>query len=197
MKKRINIERLLLLLILIMQIVIAAGLYTKNQKAVSESSELPHMSDDIQPQAVIYPEQPSHFGFKEFEVINNHMNSMFERAMSEFEYMKTLIDVDDIWYAMPATPAMDMRETEDSYTIAYNLPGISPKDIIVRLNGRELSILSPSYGSEVNISVLLPGPVKDSNSARSIFTNGVLTVNVPKDRKSEDNKDNDSETIGL
>ena len=190
-----TIGRLSLILILVLQIGIFASFHISEKQETTESEKLLSTVPEEHTHLTQSPSsQPDPFGFEEFEAINKHMNRMFKQAMNEFEYMQTLIDVDDIWHAMPATPAMDMRETENNYTIAFSLPEISPSDIIVTLNGRELTILSPSHLAELNTHILLPGPVKESDYAKSVFTNGILTVNVPKYKK---NRENNNETIGL
>jgi HSP20 family protein len=97
-------------------------------------------------------------------------------------------------------PRVDLRETEKTYEVEGELPGVSPDDIEVSLNNgcltirgekrqeerredENLHVYERSYGS-FSRSFMLPAPVlEDSVSAESI--DGLLKVTVEKKEKTK------------
>jgi HSP20 family protein len=97
-------------------------------------------------------------------------------------------------------PHIDVSETERELKICAELPGVSEKDIDVRLEDDVLVIraekkferkdekenyhfMERSYGT-FQRAVRLPGPV-DPDQVQASFDNGVLTVTVPKSEQQE------------
>ena len=97
-------------------------------------------------------------------------------------------------------PHMDVSETERGLKICAELPGVSEKDIDVRLEDDVLVIraekkferkdenqnyhfMERSYGT-FQRALRLPGPV-DPEQVQASFENGVLTVSVPKSEQQE------------
>jgi HSP20 family protein len=92
-------------------------------------------------------------------------------------------------------PRMDIEETEDSYLVRADLPGIDKKDLKVSLNDNVLTIkgerkheneeksknvfrMERTYGN-FQRTCTLPAKVK-SNDIKADYKDGVLTVTLPK-----------------
>jgi len=92
-------------------------------------------------------------------------------------------------------PAMDLVETEGSYVLKADLPGLSESDVNIELEENVLTIsgerkaehedrkagyyrVERSYGS-FRRSLTLPDGV-DAKAVKATFENGVLEVTVPK-----------------
>lgn len=101
------------------------------------------------------------------------------------------------------SPAVDIRETEDSYLVHAELPGLSKDDIeitleenILKLSGErrfekdvkeeEYHRVERSYGAFTR-AFSLPSRV-DSTNVQAAFTNGVLTITVPKVEEAKPRK---------
>lgn len=93
----------------------------------------------------------------------------------------------------PWVPLADVSETDDSYVVKVDLPGVQRDQINVQLQDRELSITgeipeSPNGGrthrrtrrtGQFALHTLLPGDVNADN-VNATLADGVLTVTVPK-----------------
>jgi HSP20 family protein len=92
-------------------------------------------------------------------------------------------------------PAMDLVETESSYVLKADLPGLSESDVNIELDDNILTVsgerkaehmdrkagyyrVERSYGS-FRRSLSLPEGV-DADAVKATFENGVLEVTVPK-----------------
>ena len=92
-------------------------------------------------------------------------------------------------------PAMDLVQTESSYVLKADLPGLSESDVNIELDDNVLTIsgerkaehtdrkagyyrVERSYGS-FRRSLTLPEGV-DADAVKATFENGVLEVTVPK-----------------
>jgi HSP20 family molecular chaperone IbpA len=91
------------------------------------------------------------------------------------------------WSRLPASPGMDMAESEESYLLTFSLPGVRDDDIRLTMTGRVMSVqakLRDEQGNQVGgveRRVLLPhtsGGASVSFTAR--YTNGTLRVCVAK-----------------
>lgn len=99
-------------------------------------------------------------------------------------------------------PAIDLVEKEKGYEITAELPGIEPKDLDVQLSdntltikgekqetkeekGKEYYVSERRYGS-FQRSFQLPQSV-DAGKIEASFTNGVLTINLPKTVEAQSN----------
>lgn len=93
------------------------------------------------------------------------------------------------------SPAVDVRETEESYVVTAELPGVDKDDISVEIHDDVLSIrgekrseregekdkrhwVERSYGA-FSRSIRVPSGLDDSNLKAS-FKDGVLTIEIPK-----------------
>jgi HSP20 family protein len=105
--------------------------------------------------------------------------------------------------------AVDVEETDDAYVVTADIPGYDREDIDVELAGDRLT-LSATHTSEaeseggdedegsslrrerrersVSRSVRLPEPT-DEDGAEADYTNGVLTVTLPKETESDSGHD--------
>jgi HSP20 family protein len=90
-------------------------------------------------------------------------------------------------------PAADLRENEDGWTVALDVPGVPEKNIEITLEGRILTVkgsrtytgksdervaLGRSYGSFTRAFSLPQGI--DAEGLRAELSDGVLTIQVPK-----------------
>lgn len=91
------------------------------------------------------------------------------------------------------SPAADVRETEDSYLVEVDLPGVRRDDLAIDLTGGELAVTGELREVEQRgrlhrrtrrtgqfaYRVTLPHDV-DTDSCEAGLTDGVLTIRVPK-----------------
>ena len=101
------------------------------------------------------------------------------------------------------SPRMDLREADDHYQIHVDLPGIATQDVSITVEGNQLTIrgerqderraeddhvvrMERTFGAFYR-SVRLPRAV-DENKIKATFTDGVLTVTLPKTEKSRPKK---------
>jgi HSP20 family protein len=97
------------------------------------------------------------------------------------------------------TPPVDIEETDDSYVIEADLPGVKREDIDIELEGNELHVTGEVKQREgrfrrrtrrvgrFELRVLLPEGV-DGNGVDAKLDNGVLMVRVPKAQKAQRRK---------
>jgi HSP20 family molecular chaperone IbpA len=96
------------------------------------------------------------------------------------------------WDRLPASPTLDMRDTESGYLVTFSLPGVNTDDLGVLLEGRVLTVRAwcPAAGASgggqrYERRILLPGPVGAAEEAQAHLTNGLLRVHVPKGAGAE------------
>ncbi len=91
------------------------------------------------------------------------------------------------------SPLADIEETDDSYLLDVELPGVRREDIDLLVDQGRLVVTGERHGRErvgllrhrtrstgrFVLAVTLPGPV-DSESVAASFADGVLSVVVPK-----------------
>ncbi|OHX14119.1 Hsp20/alpha crystallin family protein [Chromobacterium sphagni] len=100
--------------------------------------------------------------------------------------------------ALPAQIKMDIKETEQAYQVAAELPGVGKEDIQVEIDGALVTIKaevkqfdqdlqeqrplrSERYYGMVSRSFQLPQDI-DRETAAARFDNGVLNLTLPKKR---------------
>ena len=97
-------------------------------------------------------------------------------------------------------PSMDVHETDDAYLVHLDLPGVKSQDVTLELNDRVLSIsgtrvpaetgeaerVERPYGSFVR-NLTLPQGV-DSDSITADYTDGVLSLHIPKPPEAKPKK---------
>ena len=91
------------------------------------------------------------------------------------------------------TPPVDIEETEDTWIVEAELPGVRPEDVNVELRGNELAISGEIKEreregvlrrrmrkvGEFDFHISLPGEA-DSESVDATIHDGILTVRIPK-----------------
>jgi HSP20 family protein len=120
---------------------------------------------------------------QEFEDIYDRMGRLMGLAMGEPAAAAQ---------AMAWTPAADVSETEDSYVIELELPGVSKDNIDIQMMDRELIVTGELTQTErgrlrrrtrrlgrFEYRVALPGDV-NAEQVSANLSEGVLTVTVPK-----------------
>lgn len=124
--------------------------------------------------------------------IQDRINSLFEQALLTSEYEDHEGGVPGTW-----SPAVDVLETEETYLIFAELPGVRREDIQLQVRDRRLELsgrrqtlgenrnflrMERSYGP-FRRTFELGAPV-DVDGITAAFEQGVLRVHVPK-RKAE------------
>ena len=98
----------------------------------------------------------------------------------------------------PQAPAVNIGETDSSYHITVELPGLSAEDVNVDVQGRTISIHGayPETNAEYRSMVAerpagtfartfqLPLPV-DGNAVTASFERGILDITLPKAEESK------------
>ena len=123
----------------------------------------------------------------------DRMRAEMERMMAQANHAFADFDsvfgpVDASWAALPASPAMNLRELDDSYELSLALPNAKPDALDVRLDGRLLSVSShqdtrtPRSSSSQSFSsrVLLPGPVDADASFLVTNVDDRVCIRIPK-----------------
>ena len=205
-------ERKLLRWILVLQVVILAwlaknhldGAFTRrhlNPPVVATQSDTP---PSLEPSA--QPNAPSSFSLlphlaafqrpapmPRFPHPVDRMRAEMERMMTEanraFADFDSVFGPDDTpWAALPASPAMNLRELNDAYELSLAMPNTDPKSLDVRLDGRLLSVSShqdtqtahTASSQSFSSRVLLPGPVDPDASLLVTNENNRLCIRIPK-----------------
>ena len=124
----------------------------------------------------------------------------FEDIYSEFDRLvQSLVGgagIDGGWL-----PAADVSETDDSYVVEIELPGVRRKDVDVELDGNELVVTGEVKESkregllrhrtrrigDFEYRVTLPGDLK-ADDVEASLAHGVLTVRVPKAQTTKHSK---------
>jgi len=102
-----------------------------------------------------------------------------------------------------SSPAIDMTETDDSYQLTAELPGIDPEDVEISVTDgmllitgekreerneteRDYSYSERSYG-RFEREIALPSDA-DTSAIKAKVNKGVLAISMPKDKSSESRK---------
>jgi HSP20 family protein len=136
-----------------------------------------------------------------WQAFRTEMDRLFDRFSGGFGFpsVRRLFDVEPLWRddALPGMtlPAVDVSEDDKAFKITAELPGLSEKDIDVTVTGdlvmlkgekrqereekgKNRYVAERSYGSFQRSFYLPEGVARDKVTAE--FTNGVLTVMLPK-----------------
>ena len=125
---------------------------------------------------------------EELSRIQDRINGLFEQALLPSEY-------DEREGGLPGTwaPAVDVLETEDSYLLFAELPGVRREDIQLQVKDRKLELsglrhplgenrnflrMERSYGPFRRIFDL--GAPVDTENISARFDQGILKVHLPK-----------------
>jgi HSP20 family protein len=106
---------------------------------------------------------------REFEDIYDRMGQLVNLAFGDVAPAQ-LMDV-------PWVPLADLAETDDSYVIRVELPGVRKDQLDVQLQGRRHR--SNRRTGRFEYRTILPGDVR-SDAVSAQLADGVLTVTVPK-----------------
>jgi HSP20 family protein len=127
---------------------------------------------------------------EELSRIQDRINNLFEQALLPADY-----DERDGGLGLPGTwaPAVDVLETEDSYLLFAELPGVTREDIQLQVREKrlELSGSRQSLGESRNFLRMERsyGPFRrtfdlgmpvDAESITASFERGILRVAIPK-----------------
>lgn len=136
----------------------------------------------------------------------SEMDRVFDRFSSSFGFpsMRRIFDFEPLWQQEKffdfAPPAVDVTESDTTYTITAELPGVSEKDIEVTLSGDLLVLKGEKrqereeeeknrYLSERSYGVFqrsLPIPDGvDRDGITAEFAKGVLTLTLPKRKDAQ------------
>ena len=128
--------------------------------------------------------------------LQNEVNRLFESVFpGSFEGSEA---PSSVW-----SPNMDLMESDDQYHLSVDLPGISKKDVSISVENNRLTIrgeraaesrteddnvlrMERSFGSFYR-AVRLPESVNE-DAIEASFTDGVLSVVLPKTEKSRPKK---------
>jgi HSP20 family protein len=125
---------------------------------------------------------------EELARIQDRINSLFEQALLPSEY-------EDREGGLPGTwaPAVDVIETEDSYLLFAELPGVRKEDIQLHVRDRRLELCGRRHALGENRNFLRMersyGPFRrafdlavpvDTEGITAAFEAGILRVHVPK-----------------
>lgn len=117
-----------------------------------------------------------------------------------FQPMRLFDDLAETLDRRSWMPAVDIRETDDSFEVVADLPGFDKKNVDITLENNVLTLrgerrwedeaeetsyrrVERSYGEFVR-SFSMPNRV-DADGVKASFDNGVLTVTVPKSAESK------------
>jgi HSP20 family protein len=119
--------------------------------------------------------------------LRDAMNTLFQESFIRPTGLMTQEDY--------ATLPLDVSETEDAYVVRTSLPGVSPEDVQITVQGNTLIIRGESKAEEerkgeqwhlrerrfgrFQRSVTLPAQVS-ADRAEAQYENGVLTLTLPK-----------------
>jgi HSP20 family protein len=121
------------------------------------------------------------------------MAELFSRAFGEREET-------GVWTELLP---LDLSETDQTFEVRLDVPGVNPKEIDIQLNANVLTIsgerseekeekgktyhfVERSFGS-FSRSVSLPSPVKE-DAIEARYKDGVLTVTLPKTEEAKSRK---------
>lgn len=103
------------------------------------------------------------------------------------------------WRETRLFPLLNVRETNDSFVVSSEIPGMKTEDLEIRIEGETLSLKGERKPDEVDDeagfhrreratgafqrSITLPGKV-DNDKVAAVYKNGVLTVTLSKEKKA-------------
>ena len=123
----------------------------------------------------------------------DEIERLFDRMSDQFQDVEEWSGIESAW---PGRLKVDVAEFDDAYEVTADLPGFESADIEVELLDEQLRIQAESTAESseeepgryvrrerrdrsVDRRVSLPAPV-EAEAVEATFTNGVLTVCLPK-----------------
>lgn len=144
------------------------------------------------------PTAPDQAGADPFYRLHRDMNRLFDEAFSDFGLPGAFSGS----FAAAGAPSVDIRETDKTYEVEAELPGVEEDDIHVELADNVLTlrgekrfereeegkkngyhVMERSYGSFAR-SIPLPFDA-DPDAVEAVFRNGVLKLSIPKPPEAE------------
>lgn len=134
--------------------------------------------------------------FKELEEVSNRLNRLFGRPVPSLESDREMVSMAD-WM-----PSVDISETDSSYLIKAEIPGVDKEDVKVTIEDGMLTIqgerrqekekkekkyhrIERSYGSFMR-SFRVPDDA-DESAVQAEFKDGMLNITLNKTRKNKSN----------
>ncbi len=134
--------------------------------------------------------------------LDRFFDELWTDRFEDFFRMPSLLDWSDrplmAWH-----PALDVEETDDSFIVRMDLPGMNKKDIHVSLDNNVLTIqgerkrekeekdanyyCTERFHGSFRRSFTLPSQV-DPDQIKADYKNGVLTVTLPKKEEAKARK---------
>ena len=116
------------------------------------------------------------------------MERMMRQADRAFADFDSVFGSDAAFAALPASPAMNLRELDDAYELSLALPDADPESLDINLDGRLLSVSSrqdtrtahSASSQSFNSRVLLPGPVDAGAPLQITNENSRVLIRIPK-----------------
>jgi HSP20 family protein len=124
--------------------------------------------------------------------------SDFLRGYWHVPFRRSAVDVEPIWrgnISLAATPAVDIVDTDDSYKLTVELPGVDEKQVEIRFSNGTLTIegkkdespedakqdhfISERHYGDFHRTFRVPDGV-DADKIEASFKSGVLSVALPK-----------------
>ncbi len=129
----------------------------------------------------------------------DEIERLIERMSEQFQDVEQWSGIESAW---PGRLKVDVEEFDDTFEVTADLPGFETEDIEVELVDDQLRIQAETETEEaeeepgryvrrerreraVDRRVTLPGGVEE-DEVEATFTNGVLTVTLPRAAESED-----------
>ena len=190
-RRFVTVERGLLFVILVFQVVIAWGLFLRGGEGAlskDQNSCSVGAGDCVDSNAKSPARRNVHPTLVSPRDLFADMDAYMADAVDNMARIRSVMHMDEGWEAIPASPTMDMRNSDQDYLVSFNIPGARSSDIKVSLDGRVLTVcaLAPSQTphsrqlQQFEQRILLPGSVGGAEGASASITNGVLTVRIPK-----------------
>jgi len=133
--------------------------------------------------------------------MQREMDQMMRSVLGSMLHAERLFDRDVPWPSM-ATPALDMRDSPDHFTVIMRFPRIHETDIEISRQGQLLTIVGYTGGIGNQSSsrsvqrVWLPTPVAPECRARAIVTNNLLKILIAKNSSQTSNPSHASPHLG-
>jgi HSP20 family molecular chaperone IbpA len=181
------VERGLLVVILMMQLVIAWGIFRRSEtvgvkpRCVNSTVIWTNSTGSIPPcpagqKLLLRTHDP--FGA---------MDAMMASAFEDMARMRSAMQLDEGWDSLRVSPTMDMRTDRNGYLVSLSIPGVNSSNVDVSLDGRVLTVTAHEEGRNgsgqsfrhFERRILLPGLVGDSKDIRAAMTNGLLRIHIP------------------
>jgi HSP20 family protein len=193
-----SVERWLLVVILLLQIIITWGIYLRGDSSdavcgtAAEGADISSMPKSSTENNPLQYTVRSHHSRDPFAA----MDSMMIDAFRDMARLRSGGSMDDGWDSLSVSPTMDMRSSDLDYIVSMSIPGVDPSNINVSLSGRVLTVQAAKSVSQNEYSgvrhferrILLPGSIGDANDVRADMTNGILRVYVPKGSHEDQNR---------